>query len=571
MASSDVAICTICYDEWNSKEAIIWCTECEEFLCIDCEKHHKKMKISDDHKTMSIEDYHKLPQFVQDISTYCQDHMEKFKLYCSYHACPCCEKCFGDKHKKCRDMKPLSDIVAQVKSSAWVQLLDKDLKDVKESFEEIIKYLNSRVNTCKIQRIQAFAKIQYMRNSIDELFYKLEKEIKDDLENKHSELESKMTTLLQQLEQRANQISQLQSEFSQMTQYATELQMYVGLREIEKTTSKAAQYIEILKRGDNLKENNLEVTISPSVQSIVKYVKSFGDINISTRPSPLQVNAGREDQAQFLVPTYPGFELIKPSMLRTLTIPDDKKFIHIGACRILSDSTYLILNNQDKKSQLWLFNNDATFKREVLGKLPGSSMDTCFVRNNTVAVTLGSANQTVLVDIEKKKVIKKIKLSHDCYGVASDGQILVIGSREKSTIVNLDDVKSHKILEEVKANFISLFKGNIYGTIGDEQKVCCYTSTGEPLWTFKHCDISFPQGITLDMNGFIYIASTENNSVMVVSPDGKTSKTILSGADGIKNPIAIDINRETGMMLVSSIISDDTEEKSSQKVLVCQI
>ncbi|XP_071161843.1 E3 ubiquitin-protein ligase TRIM71-like [Mytilus edulis] len=571
MASSDVDICTLCYDEYNSKEAIAWCTECEEFLCKDCEKHHKKMKISDDHKTMSIEDYHKLPQFVQDMSTYCQDHMEKFKLYCSFHACPCCEKCCSDKHKKCRDMKPLSDVVAQVKSSAWVQLLDQDLKDVKESFEEIIKYLKSRVNTCKFQKIQAFAKIQYMKNSIDELFNKLEKEIKYDLEYKHSELESEMNTLLLQLEQRANQINQLQSDFSQMTQHATELQMYVGLKEIEKTTSKAAQYIDDLKRGDNLKENNLQVIITPSVHSIVKYVKSFGDIHIHTRPSPLQVNAGREDQAQFLVPTYPGFDLIKPSMLKTLSIPDDKKCIHIGACRILPDSTYLILNNQDKKSQLWLFNNDGTFKKEVIGKLPGSSTDTCFVRNNTVAVTLGSANQIVLVDIEKKKVIKKIKISHDCYGVASDGQILVISSSEKSTIVNLDDIKSHKILEEVKANFISLFKGNNYGTIGDEQKVCCYASTGEPLWTFKHCDIRYPQGIAIDMNGFIYIASTENNSVMVVSPDGKTSKTILSESDGIKDPIAIDINRETGTMLISSRMNDDSEEKSFQKVFVFQI
>ncbi|VDI16263.1 Hypothetical predicted protein [Mytilus galloprovincialis] len=111
-----------------------------------------------------------------------------------------------------------------------------------------------------------------------------------------------------------------------------------------------------------------------------------------------------------------------------------------------------------------------------------------------------------LRDIEKTtseaaKYIEDLKS-----GVASDGQILAISSMEKSTIVNLNDM-SHKILAEVKANSVALFKGNIYGTIFWENKVCCYKSTAETLWTFKHDDIVYPQGITLDKTGFVYIVS----------------------------------------------------------------
>ncbi|CAG2201337.1 unnamed protein product [Mytilus edulis] len=138
-------------------------------------------------------------------------------------------------------------------------------------------------------------------------------------------------------------------------------------------------------------------------------------------------------------------------------------------------------------------------------------------------------------------------------GVASDSQMLVITSTEKSTLVNLSD-ESHTILEEVKANCVALFKGNIYGTITYSNKVCCYKSTGEPLWTFMHQDINHIGGIALDKNGFVYIVSRGNNSIVVVSPDGKISKTILSKADGINKPCTIDINRETGMMILSSNI-----------------
>ncbi|VDI16261.1 Hypothetical predicted protein [Mytilus galloprovincialis] len=202
-----------------------------------------------------------------------------------------------------QEMKPLSDILKQVKPSASVQLFEKDLKDVKENFEQIIKYLKNSIKTNKCQKTKAAEQIQSMRKSVDEFLNKLEKDIIDDLESKQVKLKSKMNTLLQQLKTQANHISQLQSEFSKMTQYATGLQMYAGLREIEKTTSEAAKYLEDLKSGGRLDEVNLELNISTKLQSILKDVKSFGDINISSHPFTLQLKAGRKDQAQYLVPT----------------------------------------------------------------------------------------------------------------------------------------------------------------------------------------------------------------------------------------------------------------------------
>ncbi|XP_071148678.1 uncharacterized protein [Mytilus edulis] len=243
----------------------------------------------------------------------------------------------------------------------------------------------------------------------------------------------------------------------------------------------------------------------------------------------------------------------------------------IKACRILPDGKYLILGTDYDKSRLLLYSNDGMFMRKSV-QFTGESYDSCFVRNNTVAVALELQNQTALVDVEKNKVFKSIILPHLCFSVASDGQILVISSMEKSTIVNLNDM-SHKILEGVKANSVALFKGNIYGTLFWENKVCCYKSTGETLWTFKHDDIVYPQGITLDKQGFVYIVSEyKKKRVVVVSSDDKTCKSILSEADGIRDPWAIDINRETGIMIVSggtSIESDDS--KSLETAFVYKI
>ncbi|CAC5397508.1 unnamed protein product [Mytilus coruscus] len=109
---------------------------------------------------MSSEDYHMLPAFMQEISSQCKDHKKKFELYCSFLASPCYAQCITDEHRKCQDMKPLSDILKQVKSSASVQLFHQDLKNVKENLDTSIKFLKTRISTINTQKTKAVEEIR---------------------------------------------------------------------------------------------------------------------------------------------------------------------------------------------------------------------------------------------------------------------------------------------------------------------------------------------------------------------------------------------------------------------------
>ncbi|VDI71199.1 Hypothetical predicted protein [Mytilus galloprovincialis] len=262
MASSVNHVCTICQDDRVSNEAVTWCSECEVFFCEYCGKPHGRSRLSKNHRTMSVRDYQKLPSLMQKISSQCKDHKKKFELYCSFHACPCCVQCITDKHQKCQNMKPLSDILKQVKLSASIEIFEKDLNDVKENLDNAIKYLKSRISTSNIQKTKAVEEIRSMRKSIDDYINALERHILDDLESKHSKLKSNMSALVQQMEQRASQLNEMQSQFTKMTQYASELQIYIGLREIESMSSRAANFVEDLQHGDHFDKKNLEVDIS---------------------------------------------------------------------------------------------------------------------------------------------------------------------------------------------------------------------------------------------------------------------------------------------------------------------
>ncbi|CAC5391108.1 unnamed protein product [Mytilus coruscus] len=140
-------------------------------------------------------------------------------------------------------------------------------------------------------------------------------------------------------------------------------------------------------------------------------------------PPLLQINAGRKDQAQHLLPNVPEIEQIKPSLFTRLTLRKDMKPLDLRACLILPDGKFIITDHN--KKQLLLFSNDGFFIRKVV-TITGYPYDACFVRNNTVAVTLELTYQTTMVDIVKNKNIQTIKLSHYCYGVASDCKTLVV-------------------------------------------------------------------------------------------------------------------------------------------------
>ncbi|XP_071160742.1 uncharacterized protein [Mytilus edulis] len=136
--------------------------------------------------------------------------------------------------------------------------------------------------------------------------------------------------------------------------------------------------------------------------------------------------------------------------------------LNIRACHILPDSRIMILDNNQK--QLVLFSNDGIFIRNVV-TFTKNLCDVCFVRNYTVAVTLRSANQIAVVDVEKNKIIQTIKLSHECYGVADGKAFVITSGGAQCTTVNLNDM-SHTILEGMGGvGPIALFHRNIYGIL----------------------------------------------------------------------------------------------------------
>ena len=63
MATSKV-VCNVCSLDQTTKSSAVWCSKCNQCLCIDCKERHSLAKATQDHDTIIIDENQTLPPFI---------------------------------------------------------------------------------------------------------------------------------------------------------------------------------------------------------------------------------------------------------------------------------------------------------------------------------------------------------------------------------------------------------------------------------------------------------------------------------------------------------------------------
>ncbi|CAC5396808.1 unnamed protein product [Mytilus coruscus] len=282
MTTPNIQFCSLCIEDDDNNAAFKWCTECETFLCIDCYIHHSKNKASKQHKTLPSNEYKKLPHFIINTVNRCPDHNQRYQLYCRNHSSACCLQCFTEKHQNCKDLKRLHDILNEMKSSVSISRLEKDLSNVVENCELVVTYLGTRLSRIREQKTKGIHEIQHIRKSINERLDKLEQNMTRELNQEYTKLTAKTEKLINQVETKNSQIKDLKEDLAKMKNFATELQTFIGLQEIEKTTAEEIGFLQNLIQSGDLEELNIEVKLSSDIKSILLNTTSFGRSSVTS-------------------------------------------------------------------------------------------------------------------------------------------------------------------------------------------------------------------------------------------------------------------------------------------------
>lgn len=161
-----------------------------------------------------------------------------------------------------------------------------------------------------------------------------------------------------------------------------------------------------------------------------------------------------------------------------------------------------------------------------------------------------------MIDVESGTVTQKISTEYLCHGITHrDGLLFycVMGKGIYRFTIKDSNVKRIVACNLSDWSYISSFNDKLYYAQKNKSTVTCCNIDGKIHWTFKNESILvYPGGLTVDNDGYIYIVSYQHYSVVVLSPDGQQSRTLLSEHSTLQKPSAVKFDKERHYLLITN-------------------
>ena len=552
MATSSDVLCSICEAQHTIKNADNWCPECEEGLCSECLKHHNVSKYTKSHEVISIENYHKIPQSVSKIVQHCTEHDRRYQNYCPIHESLCCPLCISEDHNDCVGLLAIENIVKTAKTSAMLDSIEDTLKDISNNMERVRRDREENLTKITDQRRKIHNEIQEERRKINEHLDKLEEQVIGNLDAEEAKIKLEIENLLENLNKKAITIEMLQSKLSAVKLYASDLQTFLGGRTILLEIQEEEMYVTTLLEDKCLQQVNLCYRPEAKMAAI-NNIEIFGLVCRETNPPVINIKRGKDKQAQIMTITPPVRNVSIHDINLVLLRKKERLCNRITGCTITPNGKFICADWGTKG--LHILNEDWT-SDNLDTKLPviRNAYDVTCINDTRLAISTGKFQQISILNIASKKIEKIINTSGWCYGITqNEGSLLFCEESRGISRVQLSD-NSISLLVKQRGfpnwAYVITSEDNIYHT-NTTNTVSCHKINGDKLWEFQDVAIiRSPHGVAVDRDLNVYVASRGNNSVVVISPDGKRSRTVLGESDRIDRPTAIYFDKVKNNLVV---------------------
>ncbi|XP_063404187.1 uncharacterized protein LOC134687658 [Mytilus trossulus] len=543
--ASNWSKCGVCDDRQVTTPSVVWCSECDKGLCVDCNEHHSVSKASGNHETVYIADNQKLPTEILQIAQFCKIHNEKYELFCRKHDCPCCKKCVKT-HNDCKDLTDIKEIISNVKASSAFYDIEQTILELAENVRRIRSNREDNLKSLKMERGQIEAEIEQTRIKLNNDLDILKDEVIKELMTAEQTESKKIHKLLNTLKAKETQITKYQSNMCDIKQHASELQTFLTIKHIEKDLKVEEKFIRSITESSTTNQVNI-------ISQINKNFQKFAKIDVWYRPRNFTIQTRKDRQAQIMV-------ALPARNIDNLTLRLQKriniKLSDVSGCSKLLDGR-MIFSCYDQ-NKISIFKPDGSKDFDIISIC--YTFDVVFIGDDSIAVTCGDSKKINVIDLKKKKLKKSIKInSHNRGVVYRDGHLIYCASDKGLQMINLRDESITNVTNNKVSgiSYVTTFGDKLFYTNYKNDSVTCCDYHGNILWTF--CDtrvLSCPLGITVDNGGNVFVVGHISNNVVIISSDGLRHRQLLSREDGLKGPQVLHYGTSTNTLLVANECND---------------
>ncbi|XP_063396962.1 transcription intermediary factor 1-alpha-like [Mytilus trossulus] len=548
--SSKLIVCGVCEYRNINKPSVVWCSECDEGLCKECQEHHAASKVSRDHSCVQISEYQKLPANILEITHNCPKHNEKYQIFCKKHDSPCCRRCVVESHDQCGGLNAIDDVIQNVKSSNAFLEIEQMLVEVSENLQRIRKGRQDNIQSLKENKTKIELEIKETRILINDHLDKLQESLLKELYAAEEKENKKISCLISSIQEKEMEITEYLTNFDKIKQHASDLQTFVAMKHIQQDVSKNEQFIESMLKEDKTNNVTLSFKKEKVFENLPTTLIKMGPIIVDTMSSDITLTRRKNKQAQIMLPSthVPTIDDIKLTLKQTVNTMG----AYITDCSLLPDGRMIFSGYESNKIYVIKTDGSLDFTLQT-----GSCTSHMHFKEDIqkLVVTSGIEKSITIIDMKNRKTEKLIQCGSSVYGIAyNNGQLFYNGYDSGLCVVSLDN-DSVTQLENVKLrsnSSIAIWSDQLYYLNIDDSVVCCDLQ-GKLKWKSELASfLRSAQGIAVDNHGRVYISGFYSHNVVVISPDGHKHRVLLLKKDGIKNPQSLFFDRTNNKLLISN-------------------
>ena len=385
-------LCEICVEDGNEINAEYVCLQCEQNLCLECKKYHKKAKVSKSHDVIGIDETPTLSSLTAGSDAIetptCREHQAVIQFFCKSHMEELCLTCKLMNHKGCQSVTSLDKAVKDFYTDDYCKKIVKSINDLL-SWVSCCKDIAGREKVILNEKKQtAIDKIKEIRTDIEVYLDMLEVTLTNDID---SICQEQANILSNQIQIYDTAVSSLHKRLGCLDKAMSIGGAEEKFIESNKANKETNQYCNIL--SDMWHELN-EVDILFDQESLLTNLKEV-------LPKLGSVSCAKTQR----IVTLKGDNAIYNQEIKVRT-ESDKAVPFVSDYDILPDGKQLIVDSSNRK--LKLFDKRSIFVTEL--GLPDFRLCTVVLQNEREAILTTFSRDILVFDIADQEIsLKEIR------------------------------------------------------------------------------------------------------------------------------------------------------------------
>ncbi|XP_060584074.1 uncharacterized protein LOC132740231 [Ruditapes philippinarum] len=522
--------CLPCTQEGRNVAAIKYCVECDENLCQKCVGDHNKFSAMRRHQLL---DTVKQPSGKrQELpSQKCGKHGGKLiDVYCPSHDKVGCSTCMTVEHSGCKDITFIPDLAYKMDTSHVLNLLKIEINTLESRFMALKQNKVTALDNMREDKSQLIKEIKSERKKINDRLDKMEMDL-------IQEVDATFQKNMQQLETNMKEVD------AQIVILQESLQS-INAAKHENESEKFVQIKSVKEKYKNTSDCLKEFEKSSKTGTL--------------RFDPYRQETDSEYNIIGSILNLPVIEVGKCSEFNVQIADDKKKSDIIDMC-MCEDGCIVMTDYNNKRIKKM----NESFQVVSSLNVADNPVGICQVGRTLLAVTLINDRKVQFISQKENMLLQSFKVGDRCRGIAyNDGMIYVCCGGSKTFKEGVGHLEVYSVTGKMVKSY--------YGEIKCPLRVVFLRSSDEMFVTDRYKGILLidkTRGMTklnVDIKVFsgaecickvnksqFCVAFYFSHNVLLMSHDGKDRVELLTGKNGIQNPMDICFDDKSSRLVVS--------------------